>query len=257
MSTNFTVTRDQIISSALRKLGVIELGDTPDATTIQNASLVLNLLIKQMATTGLRLWTINEYVMPYIVNKTMYTIGGTPCDYYYNSLDPLKVPVTDKPLKVIQAFLRNTSVSPEVDIPMQLISKQEYNILGSKFSTGTTNTVFYDVRKTNGNMYVFLTPDQPTQQDYELHFVAQRQIEDINTAQSVPDFPSEWFNTLVWNLADQLAIEYSVPANQRAEIAQRAAGYMSEMNAWDVEVYSTFFQPDMRMANQGQRNPVL
>ena len=33
MSSTFTVTRDQIIQLALRKLGVLELGDTPDAAT--------------------------------------------------------------------------------------------------------------------------------------------------------------------------------------------------------------------------------
>ena len=47
MSSTYTVTRDQIISLALRKLGVLEIGDTPDANTVANAALSLNLFIKQ------------------------------------------------------------------------------------------------------------------------------------------------------------------------------------------------------------------
>ena len=77
-----------------------------------------------------------------------------------------------------------------------------------------------------------------------------------NKAQDVPDFPNEWMNVLVWNLADQLAIEYSVPANHRQEIAARAKAYREQLTDWDVESTSTFFQADLRMANVifGQTN---
>jgi hypothetical protein len=78
----------------------------------------------------------------------------------------------------------------------------------------------------------------------------------LNKAQDTPDFPTEWMNTLVWNLADQLAIEYSVPANHRQEIAARAKMYQDDLNDWDIEATSTFFQADLRMANVvfGQAN---
>ena len=74
-------------------------------------------------------------------------------------------------------------------------------------------------------------------------------MDDVNTGSQVPDFPAEWMNTLVWNLADQLAIEYSVPANHRQEIAMRAKTYQDQLCDWDVEATSTFFQADLRMAN--------
>jgi hypothetical protein len=51
---------------------------------------------------------------------------------------------------------------------------------------------------------------------------------------------------LVWNLADQLSMEYGVPMNARQEIAQRAVAYKTQMSDWDVEAYSTFFAPDFR-----------
>ena len=246
-TTTFSVNRNQVITSALRKLGVLELGEVPDAETIANGSFVLNLLIKQLATSGLRLWTIDEYILPLVANKTFYTIGPALTSDL----------ATDRPLKVIQSFLRNTSATPNIDIPMTLISKQEYNILGSKFSTGIVNSIYYDIRQTEGILHVFLTPDANTSTNYELHFFGQRPLYDINSASDVPDFPNEWFNTLVWNLADQLAIEYGVPANHRQEIAMRAKAYLDQMDDWDVETTSTFFQPDMRMAVQGQRNMVL
>lgn len=239
MSTTFTVTRDQIIQLALRKLAVLELGDTPDAATIANASLALNLLIKQMSTEGLKIWKINEVTLPLEAGKNVYTIGPSAG----NDL------ITDKPLKVIQAWLRNNTVSPPIDTPMQLLSKQEYNLLGSKQSQGVANSMFYDVRQNNGEMHVYLEPNSFVEDTYELHFVCQQPLADVNRAQDIPEFPNEWMNTLVWNLADQLAIEYAVPANHRMEIAARAKTYKEQLTDWDVEVTSTFFQPDFRSRN--------
>jgi hypothetical protein len=245
MSSTYTVTRDQIISLALRKLGVLEIGSTPDVDTVANASMSLNLLIKQLSTEGLKMWKNSELIIPLTANQTTYTLGGSTSDLMYDSLNPT-VAITDRPLKAIQGFYRNTQVTPNIDIPVMLLSKQEYNVLGSKFSTGTANSIYYDVKKLNGILYVYLTPDLNSQTNLELHMIAQMPLDDINAASDIPDFPNEWMNCLVWNLADQMAIEYGVPMNYRQEIMQRASAYKSQLTDWDVEPASTFFQPDYR-----------
>ena len=247
MSSTFTVSRDQIISLALSKLGVLDLGSTPDSLTISHASLTLNLLIKQMVTEGLKIWKVEELVMTPVANQTTYTLGGTGSFPIYDSFDTSKTtPITDKPLKLLQAFYRNNTSTPPVDIPLQLLSKQVYNLLGSKSSTGVANSIFYDYKTTYGNLYVYLTPDAYTQSNLSLHLVMQMPIQDINTAQSIPDFPNEWMNCLVWNLADQLVEDYSVPEAKANRIALRAKMYKDQLTDWDVEAYSTFFQPDLR-----------
>ena len=248
MSSTFTVTRDEIITIALRKLGVLEIGSSPDAATISNASMSLNLLIKQFSTDGLKLWKISEIIIPLTNNQTSYTLGGASSTLMYDSLNPT-VAITDKPLKVIQGFYRNKQVTPYIDIPVMALSKQEYNVLGSKFSTGTANTIFYDPRKLNGVLYVYLTPDLNAQTNLELHIVAQMPLDDLTSALGVPDFPNEWMNCLMWNLADQLSLEYGVPMNARQEIAQRASTYKSLLSDWDVESSRTFFSPDCRSTN--------
>ena len=245
MSSTYTVTRDQIITSALRKLGVLEIGDTPDVDTVSNATMALNLMIKQFSTDGLKLWKISELIIPLVTSQTKYILGGASSTTMYDSLDPTVV-ITDKPLKAIQGFYRNIQTTPYVDIPVLLISKQEYNVLGSKFSTGTTNTIFYDVRNLNGILYVYLTPDLNSSTYFELHLVCQMPLNDVTLSTDIPDFPNEWMNCLVWNLADQLSLEYGVPMNSRQEIAQRATTYKALLTDWDVEASSTFFQPDFR-----------
>jgi len=255
MPSTFTVNRDQIIQLALRKLGVLELGDTPDPATVANASLALNLFIKQCATEGLKIWKTSELVIPLTANKTTYVLGGPTSVTMYDSFN-LTTPITDKPLKVIQAWYRNTTATYPIDTPLQVLSKQEYNILGSKFTTGVSNSIFYDVKQNNGVLYVYLTPDAYTATNLQMRLVAQMPMNDLSRGQDIPDFPNEWMNTLIWNLADQLAIEYSVPANHRAEIAARALTYRNQLTDWDVEPTSTFFQIDNRMSASNTNNTV-
>lgn len=237
-TTSYTITRDQVISSALRKLGVLDLGGTVDSDTLSNASLALNIMIKMWATDGLKLWTIDELTLPLVASQKSYVIG------------PGGDLVTHKPLKLIQAWLRNTAVTPNVDIPMQIFSKERYNILGSKSSTGVANSVFLDPRATTSTLYVYLTPDTATATNYALHLVVQRMMSDITAGSDIPDFPAEWMQALVWNLADQLAIEYSVPMNHRQEISTKADKYREQMTGFDVEYTSTFFVPDNRFGTR-------
>lgn len=239
MSTSFTVSRDTIIIAALRKLQVIELGTTPDANTITNAAQSLNVMMKAWQSTGIKLWTINEYTLPLVATKNTYVIGPAGPDL-----------VTDKPLKIIQAWMRNISVTPNIDTPLIGISKQEYNILGSKSSLGMVNSYFYDPRTTSGNLYVYLTPDTATATNYQLHFIAQRPMTDISLSTDIPDFPNEWLQALIWGLADELAIEYGCHVNQRQEISMKAQKYQMELTDWDVENSSTFFTPDPRQNNK-------
>jgi hypothetical protein len=246
MSSTFSIDRNQLISLALRKLGVLEIGDTADDATLDNASLSLNLLIKQLSTEGLKLWKNTELVIPFTSSQTVYQLGGGSSAQMWDNYDPSKTLITDKPLKAIQAFYRNVSVTPYVDTPVMIISKQEYLTLGSKFTTGTANSIFYDPKVLYGILQIYLTPDISAQNNLQLHMVAQMPLNDIGNPSDMPDFPNEWMNCLVWNLADQLAIEYGVPMNYRQEIATRAQMYKSELTDWDVETSSTFFQPDYR-----------
>lgn len=236
MTTSYSISRDTIIQTALRKLGVLELGTTPDSDTVTNAATSLNVMIKAWQSMGIKLWTVTEYTLPLVASQTSYNIGPSGADL-----------TADKPLKVVQAWARNMSITPHIDTPLQLLSKQEYNILGSKSSTGMINSVFYDPRTTYGTLYTYLTPDSNTATNYQVHLVVQRPLNDITLSTDIPDFPNEWMQALIWGLADELAIEYGVPLNHRQEISAKALKYRTDMEDWDVETSSTFFVPDVRM----------
>jgi hypothetical protein len=244
MSTTYSVTRDQVITAAFRKLGLLEPGDSAasiDSNLVTNAAVVFNLMVKQWQTQGIKLWSIGQYTLPLVSGQTSYTIGpsGTGSDL-----------TADKPLRLIPGegltVIRNISVTPNIDIPLQIISRQEYGTLGSKFSTGQANSVYLEVGKLTSTLNVYLTPDVNTSTNYQILFTAQKPLGDLTNSTDVPDFPNEWNNALVWGLADEMALEYDVPANHRTEIAMRANTYRTMLEDWDQEYASVFFTPNMR-----------
>lgn len=242
--TSFTVTRDQVIEAALRGLSVLEEGAQPTATATQNASFALNLIIKSWQKDGIKLWTIDNLVIPLVSGQTLYTIGP----------DVGNDIISDRPLKVIQGFLRNTSVTPPVDIPMQALSRQEYNMLGSKASTGTMNSYFFNPKPTYGQLEVYLTPDTNTATNYAFYAVVQRPLMDMVKASDNFDFPNEWFMALKWALMAELASDYDKSLQDRAYFDAKSTAYKRDVEDWDVENASVYFVPDVRMGmNRGFR----
>jgi len=242
--TSFTVTRDQVIQAALRGLSVLEEGAEPTSEATKNASFALNLIIKNWQKDGIKLWTIDNLVVPLVSGQTLYTIGP----------DSGNDIISDRPLKVIQGFLRNVQVSPPIDIPMQALSRQEYNMLGSKASPGVMNSYFYNPKPTFGQLDVYLTPDSNTATNYDLYIVVQRPLMDMVKPTDNFDFPNEWFLPLKWALMAELASDYDKSLQDRGYYDTKAIMYKREVEDWDVENASVYFVPDVRMGmNRGFR----
>lgn len=242
--TNLVVTRDQIIYAALQDLSVLEEGATPSSTAVTKAAFALNLIIKSWQALGIKLWTIDNLTIPLVASQTLYTIGTDSS----NSI------ISDRPLKVIQGFLRNVQVTPNVDIPMQALSRQEYNMMGSKTSPGLINSYFYNPKATYGELNVYLTPDSSTATNYDLIIVVQRPLMTMVSSTDNFDFPSEWFLALKWALMAELSSTYDKTLTERAYIDAKAKLFKDEVEDWDVENASVYFVPDIRMGmNKGFR----
>lgn len=235
-TTSFTLTRDQIIQYALRKLAVLDLGATPDSTTVANASQSLDMMIKSWATKGSKLWTIQELVVPLVAGQTTYNIGPT------GSVSPLAL-ATDKPLYLMQAWIRNVSATPNNDIPLMVISLNDYNKLGSKFSSGVPNSVELQVLKDYSVLKSYVTPDAYSAGIYQYHLLVKRTLQDTGGSTTNQDFPQEWLYALGWNLAAELIADYDIPPQKAQYIEAKAAKYLMEAEDFDVEQTSVYFTP--------------
>lgn len=80
-TSTFNFNRDQIIKSALRKIGVIAAGETPGAQTVQDAADALNIMIKAWDASGLHIWTEEEATLFLQPNQNAYVLGGATTDH--------------------------------------------------------------------------------------------------------------------------------------------------------------------------------
>lgn len=76
-TTSFNPNRDQIINTALRRIGAIAQGETPSANMTSEASDALNALVLHYETIGIHLWTETEGTLWLQSSQYNYGLGGT------------------------------------------------------------------------------------------------------------------------------------------------------------------------------------
>lgn len=230
-STNFSINRDDIIKRALRLIGVLPQGESPSTDQVTEASLALNGLVKAWQADGMPLWAIRTSSFT-LTATSSYTVGiGQTVSI-------------SKPLKVLQAWNRNTTSN--VDVPMRILTKDEYNRLGNKTSTGNPIQLYYDPGIDTGTIYLFPVPDTTSIANQTIYFTHQRTFEDFDSSTDTPDFPQEWYDAVVYGLACRLAPEYGVAPTDRKLLWQEMTIIKNEAMSFGTEEGSLFFGVDFR-----------
>ena len=213
-SFNLTTNRDGIIARSLRIVGAIGQGETPSASAVTEAAEALNDLVKEWEADGMPLWAIRQFSFSMTSGVSAYSIGiGQTIDQ-------------NAPLKIFQCW--NRTVSGSLDSPVLVITRQEYNMFGSKTTSGTPSNMWYNPpggiggTESVGTITLYPTPDSSAASDKIVVCTGQFPFMDFDSATDVPDFPPYWFNAIKWGLADQLAYEYGIGVTQRAQISKKA-----------------------------------
>ena len=230
-SSNFATSRDGLISGALRVAGAIAQGETPSATLVSEAAEALNMLVKAMQADGMPLWALKKYSVT-LTATASYTIGVSATVN------------TPKPLKIVQAFLSYTSSG--IDVPINIITRQEYELLGNKASTGYPVQLFYEPLLTTGVMHVYPVPDATVAAACTLKIIYQRPFEDFDVSADEPDFPQEYYHCLKMMLADAIAPEHGLAIQDRQDLARRAKEARMEALSFGTEEGSMYIQADIR-----------
>ena len=172
------------------------------------------------------LWAIKERTITLQANTNTYTLN------------------TPKPLKVIQAWYRNTTSN--VDVPMRVITRDEYNRLGNKYSAGTPIQVYYEPRRDDGVLHVFPTPSATDAANVSIHIVYQAPFDDFDQSTDTPDFPQEWYDAVTYGLATRLAPEYGLPIPDRKTLWQEMSIIKQDALNFGLEEGSLFFGVERR-----------
>lgn len=147
-----------------------------------------------------------------------------------------------RPLRIISA--RRSNLISGIDVPLSEMDRIEYQEMPNKTTTGAVNSFYYDRRGGANATGLFYLWPAPAASDEVIKMTVARPIEIFSVAGDASDFPEEWTQTVIWNLADQIADDYDTPEPKRGRIERRAAQYLSEVNGHERELTSIQFAPD-------------
>lgn len=224
-STDYSISRNNLIKQALRIIGATASGETPNADEVSEANEVLNQMLKAWSADGVHLWKRTEVSNTLIVGKDKYLIGPS------GDID------TTRPLKVQYAFRRDTS---NKDTELYRISMDEYWRLPNKTrSNGTTTTYAFDPQLGNAVLYVWPPMSAAS---HTIFLQCDMPIEDMDASTDDLELPQEWYQALKWSLAAELAAEYSQDLSFVSFLTQKAEMERQRVLDFDIETTSIFIQ---------------
>ncbi len=240
-TTIFTITRDDAIDSALGLCGVFDAGVTIPAADYTYCGKSLNVMLKNWATKGYVLNLYQNISIALTATTSSYTIapsGGTV--------------TANRPLRIAQGWVRDTS-TPALDIPMIQLSRNGYNLLTPKTIAAPYPTNFYYDPQTGtsavatGTLYIW--PVTSASSLYTAWFSCERQIQDMTNSTDNFDMPQEWYLPIIWGLAEQIALRYTVNLQKFQVIQLMAAKYLEEMSNFSREEAPVVFSPTSQGAS--------
>jgi len=223
-STVWELTRDQIITAALRKLGVLNKGDSADATELSEGQTALNGLIARFNTLGMPLWKRTEVAVTLVNGTSSYTITNG--------------------LKVPEVYLRNATSSVQYKLEL----KSDYDLKNLPYSaTGVPVSWSYTPNiSEGGTLRVWPIPDSSAASNYTLRVIYQDEFDTFTSGTETPDFPAYWTDALIYGLAVALAPEKGIPLGDRKALREEAMLYLAQAQSYGDEDGSIYLQPYIR-----------
>ena len=152
----------------------------------------------------------------------------------------------DRPLRIID--VRRRDESNDQDTPIIVQSHEEYQRLPNKLIDGETNIVYYHPEHRNARGTVHLWP-RPSTVARTMRMSCLLPLQDFDASGNNADLPTEWLDTIVWNLAKRLLPSYGAAGQASAQmIVSGGTTMLNEMVQWDQEPESVYFAPNLTHA---------
>ena len=238
-SYDFTTTRRFIITEAFRKIGGLGDGESLDDVRMQIGVNALNPMVKTFVAYGMLIWTLDSVSIPlssWDVFSTIESKISIGPGQTYN--------MAYKPLKLLEASRYDSSNGSIV--PLVIISNKEWEEQTNKNTEGIPNLVYYRPDAYDGQLHLWYKPDLYWRTNGSLNCVFQRPIQDFDSATDEPDFPAEWHEALIYNLAVRLAPNYGLAPNDRMILKEEAITALNLALSFDQEQGSLFIRPAYR-----------
>ncbi len=207
---------------------IIAVASTTGMTALDNAGIELD--------DNTRHWT----TIVSVDSSTQITItAGLPSASKSGSTVFTFTNLIQRPQRVLSC--RRKTFADDNEIPVNSWSRQEYFNQVNKTSAGTVVNCYYSPQLDNGRMYVWQTASSVN--DF-LRFTFERPLEDILIGDDNLDFPVEWLEAIIYNLAMRLADDYDAPIAKVQTVTAKAVQFLDDLLGWDEEMESLNLQPD-------------
>lgn len=233
-SVDFTLTRNQLITTAFELIGEATEGEALGSEDISVAGRACDMMIKAMVAHGLQLWKRKKYTLTLTASQASYTIGrsGTP-DL-----------TADRPLRVLEATLVGNGTVDTSRVTLINMSKNEYEAQSDLTTSGQPSQYHFDPVLDNSKLYLWPVPDATSATNKNVELIVQTPMEDMDSGTDNFDFPAEWLEALSYGLAVRLAPRYDVDLQERYLLRKEAKEALDLVKGFDVEEASVFLQPD-------------
>ncbi|MEK9796750.1 MAG: hypothetical protein VW713_08395 [Alphaproteobacteria bacterium] len=215
MAVTGTQTVRDIITDALLDLEVGSIGLDADDTLAAHAVRALNRLMKS--------WQLNDDAPAFM--KASQSLHLTTAASY--TLNP------ERPVRILSARFKRGGQ----EIPMIRLTRDEYDNLPVKNTTGTPTQFYYDRQKEDALFYVWPVLASASGETVEITY--EREFEDVDINDTI-DLPGEWWDVAVLQLASRLVHSYGSEAAKQS-IPMRAEMAMNKALGASVDGESVYF----------------
>lgn len=188
-----------IITQAMKKAGVLGVGQTPLAEDTNDAFQDLNDMLGQ--------WQRKRWLVFHLVD---YAVMGTGNEYY--TVGPgQEFDISPRPDKIESAFFRQLVQSQpnQIDYPLSIIAaREDYNLIALKQLQTFPQYLFYDSGFPIAKAYAWPLIQANL---YELHLTVKQTLNQFTALNDVVELPLEYMAALKFNLAIRLRQAYALP----------------------------------------------
>lgn len=193
-----------IIKKAMQKIGAITKGENPSADEANDALDSLNALIASWSN-----FADNIY------SRTLETFNLTSAATY--SIGTGQTFNTTRPIQIVDAYV----TSGDIDYPLTIINQEQFDPVAMKTTQGIPQYLIYNNAYPYGTITLYYVPSGVS----SITLLSEKAITGFATLDTVMSLPEGWERALVYNLALELAPEYSQqPDPSVAAIAVQSLG---------------------------------
>lgn len=212
-----------LFKDSLKIIGAIAAGETPTSTEMSDGLRVLNRMIGQWSTQNLLIFTRVREEFTLTPSDGSYTIGSTG-DFN-----------TSRPMEIEAATLEDQSSSPTLELPVNILTLEQWAAIGQKDLQSTYPTdLYFDDNYPLATINLWPVPTVAN----KLVLYSLKPLSNFATADDNVALPPGYEEAIVYNWAKRLAPEYGKAWSvENEDLAKKALGNIKRRNS-KVQVMS-------------------